>query len=195
MKSMSKITLVALTLSAALLTGCQSQSNTLTFSTPSPTATFNTYNQTAIVNVTTQDQRPSSEVASYTSSGNVTRLNAMPEVAQMFQQAMQQNLNSKGFKVVEGASNANVTINIKKFFADVEQGNLRHKVTANINVEIAVQGIKGNFTKNFNTSRSYEGAFGADNSNIQKVLEEAYQDSIRSIYNDNEIGQAIHQFK
>lgn len=195
MKSMSKITLVALTLSAALLTGCQSQSNTLTFSTPSPTATFNTYNQTAIVNVTTQDQRPSSEVASYTSSGNVTRLNAMPEVAQMFQQAMQQNLNSKGFKVVEGASNANVTINIKKFFADAEQGNLRHKITANINVEIAVQGIRGNFTKNFNTSRSYEGAFGADNSNIQKVLEEAYQDSIRSIYNDNEIGQAIHQFK
>ncbi|KMK50893.1 hypothetical protein RO21_09200 [[Actinobacillus] muris] len=195
MKSMSKITLVALTLSAALLTGCQSQSNTLTFSTPSPTATFNTYNQTAIVNVITQDQRPSSEVASYTNGGNVTRLNAMPEVAQMFQQAMQQNLNRKGFKVVEGASNANVTVNIKKFFADVEQGNLRHKITANINVEIAVQGIRGNFTKNFNTSRSYEGAFGADNGNIQKVLEEAYQDSIRSIYNDNEIGQAIHQFK
>lgn len=195
MKSMPKATLVALTLASALLAGCQSQSNTLTFSTPSPTAVFNTQNQAAIVNVTSQDQRPSAEIARYTSGGNVTRLNAVPNVTQLFQQAMQQNLNSKGFKVVEGASNANVTVNIKQFFADVDQGNLRHKITANIKLEIAVQAIKGNFTKNFGTSRSYEGAFGADNNNIQKVLEEAYQDAIQSIYNDNEIGQAIHQFK
>lgn len=195
MKTTQKITLVTLTLASAVLSGCQSQSNTLTFNTPSPTAMFDTNNQTALVNVMTQDQRPSAEVASYTSSGNVTRLNAVPAVAQMFQQAMQQNLNNKGFSVVQGAGNANVMVNIKKFFANVEQGNLRHKITANVNVEVAVQGAKGSFNKNFNTSRSYEGAFGADNDNIQKVLQEAYQDSIQSIYNDNEIGNAIHQFK
>lgn len=185
----------AVLLGTALVAGCQSQSNTLTFTTPAPTSMFNTNNQTALVNVQTRDLRTSAEVASYTSAGNVYRLTAVPDVAQMFQQAMQQNLNSKGFTVVSGAGNANVTVNVKKFFADVEQGNIRYKVTANVNTEVLVQGAKGNFTKNFSTSRSYEGAFGADNKEIQKVLAEAYTDAVQSIYNDNEISNAIHQLK
>lgn len=185
----------AVLLGAALVAGCQSQSNTLTFTTPAPTSMFNTNNQTALVNVQTRDLRTSAEVASYTSAGNVYRLTSVPDVAQMFQQAMQQNLNSKGFTVVSGAGNANVTVNVKKFFADVEQGNIRYKVTANVNIEVLVQGAKGNFNKNFSTSRSYEGAFGADNKEIQKVLGEAYTDAVQSIYNDNEISNAIHQLK
>lgn len=195
MKQINKVVLIATVLVSAVLAGCQSQSNTLTFTTPSPTAMFNTNNQTALVNVITQDQRASAEVASYTDGGNVTRLTAVPDVAQLFQQAMQQNLNSKGFSVVQGAGNANVVVNVRKFFANVEQGNLRYKINANINIEVVVQGAKGNFTKNFNTSRSYEGAFGADNQNIQKVLSQAYNDVIQAIYNDNEIGNAIHQYK
>lgn len=188
--------LLALTLiGSALLVGCQNQSNQITFITPSPTTSFNTINQTAAVNVTTQDLRSTSEVSSYVSGGNVQRLTAVPEVRQLFQQAVQQNLNSKGFSLVPANPNANVTVNVRKFFADVEQGNLRHKITANIQVEIQVQGAKGKFNKNFNTSRSYEGAFGADNNNIRNVLNQAYRDIIQSIYNDNEVAQAIHQYK
>lgn len=196
MKRSTQLLTFTTLLATAVLAGCQTQTNnTLTFTTPAPTSLFNTANQTALVNVATRDLRTSSEVASYTSSGQIHRLNAVPNVDQMFQQAMQQNLNSKGFTVVQGAGNANVTVNIKKFFADVEQGNLRYKVTANINVEVIVQGARGNFSKNFTTSRSYEGAFGANNAEIQTVLNEAYTDAIQTIYNDNEIGNAIHQFK
>ncbi|WP_373777770.1 YajG family lipoprotein [Glaesserella sp.] len=195
MKLTKKALFITTFLAASVLVGCQSQSNTLTLTTPSPTAAFNTNNQTALVNVSTQDMRPSAEVASYTSGGNVVRLNAIPDVTQLFQQVMQQNLNSKGFGVVQGAGNANITVNVKKFFADVEQGNLRHKITANVGVEVVVQGGRGNFSKVFNTSRSYEGALGADNADIQKVLNQAYNDAVLNIYNDNEIGNAIHQFK
>ncbi|QLB21243.1 hypothetical protein A6B43_06785 [Vespertiliibacter pulmonis] len=195
MKLSTKVITFTTLLTTLVLTGCQTPSNTLTFTTPSPSSMFDTNNQTALVNVATRDLRPSAEVASYTSSGQITRLNAVPDVAQMFQQAMQQNLNSKGFAVVQGAGNANVTLNIKKFFADVEQGNLRYKINANINVDVAVSGTRGNFNKNFATSRSYEGAFGANNTEIQKVLNNAYSDMIQTIYNDNEIGNAIHQFK
>lgn len=195
MKISAKSLFLMATLTTAVLTGCQTQSNTLTFTTPAPTAMFNTANQSALVNVVTQDLRTSREVASYTSSGTVNRLNAVPDVAQLFQQAMQQNLNSKGFGVVQGAGNANVVVNIRKFFADVEQGNLRYKINANISLEVGVQGSRGSFSKNFNTSRSYEGAFGANNQEIQKVLNQAYADAIQAIYNDNEIGNAIHQFK
>ncbi|MGY4674323.1 YajG family lipoprotein [Ursidibacter arcticus] len=195
MKLTKKAILIVSLFGTAVLAGCQSQSNTLTFNVPSPTAVFNTNNQTALVNVMTQDLRPSAEVASYTDSGNIVRLNAVPQVAHLFQQAMQQNLNSKGFTIVQGAGNANVTVKIKRFFADVEQGNLRYKVSANVDVEVAVQGVKGNFSKNFSTARSYEGAFGANNKEIHNVLNLAYTDAIQSIYNDNEVGNAIHQFK
>ena len=195
MKLSKKSALFTTLLATAVLAGCQSQSNTLTFTTPAPTSSFNTQNQTAMVNVTTQDQRPSAEVARYTTAGNVTSLTAVPDVRVLFQQAMQQNLNSKGFTVVEGAANANVLVNVKKFFADVEQGNLRYKVNANVSIEVVVQGARGNFSKNFNTARGYEGAFNADNNEIQKVLGSAYSDTIQAIYNDNEISQAIHQFK
>lgn len=195
MKLSKRAFIFAAIMSSALLAGCQTQPNTLTFTTPAPTSMFDTNNQSALVNVQTRDLRSSAEIASYTTSGKVHRLTAVPDVAHMFQQAMQQNLNSKGFTVVQGAGNANVVVNVKKFFADVQQGNLRYKISANVNVEVAIQGSRGNFSKNFETARSYEGAFGANNSEIQKVLGEAYTDAIMKIYHDNEIGNAIHQFK
>ena len=96
-----KTLLLAGLFTGALLTGCQSQSNVLNFSTPSPTATFNTQNQSASISVMTQDLRPSREVASYTKGGEITRLTAVPEVGAMFQQAVQQDLNAKGFQIVQ----------------------------------------------------------------------------------------------
>ena len=196
MKFSKKMLFAMATLSAAVLTGCQSgQSNVLTFTTPSPTAVFNTNNQTAAVSVNTQDLRTSREIAAYTKNGEIIRLSSSPEVAQMFQQAVQQDLNAKGFQIVQGAANAHVTVNIKRFFATVEQGNLRHKANAEVNVEVSVQGSKGNFNKTFNATRSYEGVLGADNDSVKDVLSQAYQDVVKAIYNDNEVSNAIHQYK
>lgn len=193
---LSKKTLVfTTTFAAALLAGCQSQSNILTFATPTPTAVFNTNNQTAAVNVMTQDLRTSREIASYIKNGELIRLTAVPEVATMFQQAVQQDLNAKGFQIVQGAANANVTVNIRRFFATIEQGNLRYKADAQVGVEVTVQGPKGNFSKNFNATRGYESVFNANNDEIKKVLDQAYSDVVKAIYNDNEIAAAIHQFK
>lgn len=195
MKFTKKALFVATALATVVLTGCQSQSNVLTFNTPSPTATFNTNNQTAAVSVNTQDLRTSREIATYTKNGEVIRLTSAPEVALMFQQAVQQDLNAKGFQIVQGAANANVTVNIRKFFATVQQGNLRYNANAEVGVEVAVQGARGNFTKNFNATRGYEGAFGADNDEIKKVLAQTYEDVVKAIYNDNEVSNAIHQYK
>jgi Uncharacterized lipoprotein len=191
-----KALLLAGLFTGALLTGCQSQSNVLNFSTPSPTATFNTQNQSASISVMTQDLRPSREVASYTKGGEITRLTAVPEVGAMFQQAVQQDLNAKGFQIVQSGANANVIVNVRKFYATVEQGNILYKVNAEVNVEVAVKGAKGHFNKNFNATRGYEGAaLTTDNDDIKSVLSQAYQDVVKSIYNDNEIANAIHQYK
>lgn len=195
MKFSKQVFLAATTFVAAILAGCANQSNVITFTTPATSSTFNTNNQTAAVSVTTQDLRPSREIANYTKRGEVIRLTSSPDVTSLFQQAVQQDLNAKGFQVINGAANAHVTVNVKKFFATVEQGNLMHKSTANVSVDVAVQGTKGNFNKVFNASRSYEGAFGAGNEDIKKILTQAYQDVVQAIYNDNEVGNAIHQYK
>lgn len=195
MKLSRKALIIATAFAGCLLAGCQSQSSTLTFSTPNPTSTFNTNNQNAAVSVTTQDLRASREIASYTRNGEIHRLSAVPEVSAMFQQAVQQDLNAKGFQVIQGAANANVTVSIRKFFATVDQGNLRYKVNADVGVDVGVQGPKGSFSKAFNATRGYEGAFGANNDEIKKVLGQAYEDVVKAIYNDNEISNAIHQYK
>ncbi|QIW15525.1 hypothetical protein A4G20_03865 [Pasteurellaceae bacterium RH1A] len=196
MKFVKKTVLVTTTLAAALLAGCQaSTSNTISFNTPAPNVMFNTANQTATVNVAAYDLRPSTEIANYTKNGEAIRLNAQPAVTQLFQQVMQQNLNGKGFTLVQGPANANVAVNVKTFFADVTQGNLRYKINANVGIEVVVQGSRGTYSKNFNTTRGYEGAFGAGNEEIQNVLGQAYADAVQAIYQDNEIANAIHQYK
>lgn len=196
MKLTKKVLLATIISVSALLGGCQSQSSVLNFTTPSPTATFNTVNQNILVSVMTQDLRTSREVATYTKSGETTRLTSSPEVGAMFHQAIQQDLNAKGFKIVQSGANANVNANVRKFFATVEQGNLLYKVNAEVGIEITVQGAKGNFSKNFNATRGYEGAsLTTDNDDIQKVLGQAYDDVVKAVYNDNEIANAIHQYK
>lgn len=191
----SKIFSFVMLLGTLVLAGCQTRSNTITFQTPLPTASFNTTNQIATVQVQTRDLRPSAEVANYVARGQAERLMAMPTVTALFQQALQQDLNSKGFRVTQGGADAHLTVNIKTFFAEVTQGNLRYKITATVDVDVTVQGAKGQFNKHFATTRRYEGAFGAHQKEISKILGEAYQATVEAIYRDNEVSNAIHQLK
>ena len=178
--------------SAVLLSAGQTQNNTLTFTPPAPAAQFNTANQRVIVNVVTQDQRSSSTVASYTSSGNVQHLTASPEVAQLFQQVVQQGLNSKGFRIASGAnSSSNVVVRISDFSAQVTEGNLRYKIDSKVNIVVEVQGARGAFSKSFGATNSQEGAFGVNNQKIQEVLNKSFQDVVTKFYTDNEISNAL----
>ncbi|AKO45875.1 YajG family lipoprotein [[Haemophilus] ducreyi] len=196
MKLSKKAFILLALLSSAILIGCQSQSNILTFTTPSPTTTFNTNNQNVMVNISAQDSRPSHQVASYIRKGNIHHLTANQDVALIVKQALMQDLNAKGFQLVQCAGNANVVVNIQKFFANVEQGNLRYKINTEVSIEIVVNGLKGKFNKHFNASRSHQGASITMNHNdIRDILNQTYQDVIQTIYNDNEISNAIHQFK
>lgn len=190
-KTLSAVSVAAATL---FLAGCQAQSNTLTFTPPAPTASMNV-NQSAVVYVMTKDSRASQDVASYTKRGELVKLNTSPSVTQLFQQVMQQNLVSKGFRIGQANnSNAGVTVDVRDFGAQVEQGNLRYKLNAKIQAVVYVQGLKGNYNKTFNATRSQEGALGAGNEEIQKVLGQTFNDIVNSIYQDQEVGAAINQY-
>lgn len=196
-KTTKSLTLIALLMASMGLTACQSQTSTTLYFTPiAPNVQFNIANQAqATLNIVARDQRPQPEVASYVEQEKIIKLTSSPSVTQLFQQILQQDLNSKGFRITPPAqSNTNVIVNIKAFYANVEQGNLRYKITSNIQLEIQVQGAAGQFTKTLTASRTQEGAFSAKNNEIQNVLTTTLNDITQKIYQDQEISQAIHQY-
>lgn len=195
MKRTYKFSLIAL-MATALLTGCATKpSNNLTFNPQSPTATahFNTQNQKAIVNVITKDARQQPQISAYNINGNLHKLFSTPSVEQLFQQVIQQDLNAKGFRLESAGANVQVFVNVNEFYAKVEEGNIRHKITSKIQLQIQVQSTKGNFTKNLGSSRVDEGALGVNNEDIRKSLDAVLKDVVASLYNDNEITNAIGQ--
>ena len=181
-------------LSGVLLTGCQSEPNTLSFTPATPQATMNV-NQSAVVFVSTRDMRQAPEISSYVADGKVVKLSASPSVTELFQQVEQQNLISKGFRIgMANNSNAAVTVDVQEFIAKVNQGNLRYDIDSKIQLAIHVQGRRGQFTKNINATRSHSGAFSARNAEIQKVLGETFNEVVQSIYKDQEITNSINQY-
>ena len=192
--NMKTLILGSILLSNALLSGCQSESNTLRFTPAAPQASMNV-NQSAVVYVTTRDMRQAPEISSYVADGKLVKLSATPSVTELFQQVAQQDLVSKGFRIgMANNSNAAVTVDVQEFFAKVNQGNLRYDIDSNIQLAIHVQGMKGQFSKNINATRNYSGAFSARNAEIQKVLGETLNEVVQSIYKDQEITQAITQY-
>ncbi|PJG82438.1 YajG family lipoprotein [Caviibacterium pharyngocola] len=193
----TKLSLAALMASAVLLTACQSQpSTTLSFSPAAPVAQFNAANQNAVLNVVTRDVRAQPEISSYVYNEGLLKLSANPSVAQLFDQVMKQDLNAKGFRIAgtPAESNTNVLVNVTDFYAKVEQGNLRHKISTKIQVNVQVQGAKGQFTKNISGTRTQEGAFSVSNADIQKVLTQTLSEVVQSIYRDQEIPAAINKY-
>ena len=186
--------IVSLTAITLLLAGCQTPSNNLTFTPPAPTASMNIY-QTAIVNVNAVDSRQRIEIADYVRAGELIKLTASPTLTELFQQVMQQNLISKGFRIsqVQNA-NSRVTVDIKEFYTQVDQGNLRYRLTTKIKVNVSVQGVKGQYNKTFNSSDSQSGVFNAGNDEIQKVQTRTFNEIVKNIYQDQEIATAINQY-
>lgn len=192
MKKLSLLSLSGLIVSALLLSACQSQSNTLTFTPPTPTTSV-TMAQSAVVFVDVRDMRVQPEVASYVVDGKLVKLSALPTVTQLFQQVQQQDLISKGFRVgYQQDSDVTLTLDINRFYAKVEQGDLRYNIDSDIQVSVHVQGKKRKFSKTINSNRNYSGVFNAKNPEIQRVLGEAFHEIVMSIYKDHDISDAIN---
>lgn len=197
LRTMKTVALTSLIMSTLTLSSCVNEpSHILSFKAPIVTSQFNLANQRqAVLNVRTCDQRIQSEISSYVRDGKIFKLFASPDVVQLFQQIFQQDLNSKGFRLgTPSNANTNILINVKDFYAKVEQGTLFYKVSSKIQLEVQVQGAKGNFTKNIGGTRTYEGALSAGNDEIQKVLRGNLNDVANAVYQDRQIGEAIQKY-
>ncbi|TDQ56226.1 putative lipoprotein [Mesocricetibacter intestinalis] len=196
MKSAKKFSLAAMAAAVLLLSACQTTpSNSLTFVPQAPNVSFNAANQNITLSVVAKDDRGRNEISAYTTNGGIFKLFSSPDVARLFDQVIRQDLNAKGFRINDAAPAAtNVFISVKEFYAQVDAGNLRHKISAKIQLEVHVQGVKGNFTKNIGASRIDEGLFSVEGKDIHKSLNAVLQEVVSSIYRDQEIAAAIRQY-
>ncbi|MFC0323471.1 YajG family lipoprotein [Gallibacterium melopsittaci] len=192
-KTLKRLSFASILLASFALAGCQTPPNTITFTPPAAVGPFNSQNQMSNVSVNSRDLRANQAVSQYTNNGQLFPVYAQPSVAELFQQSMQQDLNSKGFRVLPSNAPTNVTVNIKQFYANVNQGNVRYKVDATVQLTIQVQSAKGEYSKNVETRRSQEGAFTAKTEEIQKVLGQAFDDAIKEIHQDQEVSNAINR--
>ncbi len=87
------------------------------FTPPAPNDSMRDVNRTAVVSVTTKDNRETiQESASYTKTRELIKLSKSTSITQLFQQVMQQNLISKGFRIGQlNGSNAWVTLDLREF--------------------------------------------------------------------------------
>ncbi|MFC0308809.1 YajG family lipoprotein [Gallibacterium trehalosifermentans] len=192
-KTLKRLAFASILLINFVLVGCQTPPNTITFIPPAAVGPFNTQNQMSSVHVSSRDLRANQAVSQYTNNGQLFPVYAQPTVAELFQQSLQQDLNSKGFRILPNNAPTNVTVNIKQFYANVSQGNVRYKIDATVQLSIQVQSAKGEYSKNIETRRSQEGAFTAKTKEIQKVLAQAFEDAIKEIHQDKEVSNAINQ--
>lgn len=176
-----------------LLAACQSTPpSSLNFTAPPSNSIFNQINQQVTVKIASNDQRQTPEISRYVHNGRLHKISSNPTISQLFGQMLSQDLNAKGFRIGNPA-HAHINVQIKQFFAKVEEGNLRHKVTANIQLVVQVQGTKGTFNKNIASSHSQEGMLGVNNNDIHQVLNKTLSEVAQMIYQDREISAAIHQ--
>ncbi|UZD15578.1 YajG family lipoprotein [Gallibacterium anatis] len=190
-KSLKRFSSACVVVAGFLLAACQAPQNTITFTPPAAVGPFNAQNQNNSVSVASRDLRSNQTVSQYTYDGQLYPIFAQPSIAEVFQQALQQDLNSKGFRILPNNAPAVVTVNVKQFYANVNQGNVRYKIDASVQLTIQVQSAKGEYSKNIETHRSQEGAFGAKTPEIQKVLNQAFTDAINGIYQDQDVSNAI----
>lgn len=193
---MIKTLSLATVIGSLFLAACTAPGNTLTFNPTAPTAStaFNTANQKAIISVVTKDERRQPEISAYTREGQLHKLSSSPNVTDLFQQIIQQDFNAKGFRLSNNGANTNILVTVKEFYAKVEEGTIRHKITSRIQLEIHVQGVKGNYTKNMGSSRVDEGAFGVNNQDIQQSLDATLKEVVNALYNDQDIANAIRRY-
>lgn len=188
-----KLTLTSVLIAGFAVASCQNQPNTLTFTPPSAVGPFNVQNQTASVNVNVRDLQANQAVSQYVNNGQLYPIYAQPSVTELFRQSLQQDLNSKGFRILPTNAPINVTAHIKQFYANINQGNLRYKIEAFIKLTVQVQSAKGKYNKNIEIQRSQEGAFNAKTEEIQKVLGQVFDEAVKELYRDQEISNAIHR--
>lgn len=189
MQQTKKLRYLLALLATFLVSACQNNtSNILYFTTPEIPVLINPQQISLSLNLQILDQRTQPEVSSYATDDNIIKLFSSPTVSEIFAQIIKQDLTAKGIKLESSAdAKTQLSLKIQDFYAIAESSSFRHKISANIQLEVEVQNEKRKFTKRFAAQRTQEGALGVKNEDFQKVLTQLLQNLSQKLYQDKDI--------
>ncbi|HCM64629.1 MAG TPA: hypothetical protein DIT05_19125 [Morganella sp. (in: Bacteria)] len=176
-----------------LLAGCQAPSNTLSIEPVMKLPPADPTLGATTISITGVDNRSSQTLAEFSRNGQLAQLRPSRDLRFLLQEALEKQMAARGFMIGTPAA-ANVQIAINTFKANVQEGSIRHNITANIEVTVLAT-AQNNSTKSrtFRTSYNVQGPFSASNAKVTDAFNRALSDIVADMAQDTQISQFIKQ--
>lgn len=181
-------------LSIAFLSGCVAQNdNTIVLSPKIELPKQDLSQFPATISINSVDKRAEQTLAKIMKQDQLIALMPNRDVRFLLQEILEKQMTARGF-MTGGQSNVDVQIVLNKLYADVQEGNLRHNITANADISIIATAKNGTQqTKTFRSTYNVEGPLSANNAKVTDTLNFVLTAVITQMSEDTGIATFIRQ--
>jgi len=176
-----------------IFTGCASGDNTLNISPKVILPQKDPALMAITISINGADQRQDVALAKVNRDGKLVTLTASRDVRFLLQEILEKQMISRGYMVSSNGL-VGLQIIINYLNAKVQEGNLRHNITAKVDISIIAQGQnRSQQTKNYRFTYNVQGLFSATNTKISDAINVVLSDVINDMSQDTSISSFIKQ--
>lgn len=180
-------------LSAFILTGCITSSNTINIVPKIVLPQQDPTLMAMTISINGADQRQDAAIAKVNRDGKLVILTSSRDLRFLLQEVLEKQMMARGYMIgVDGAAGLQVIVN--NLYADVQEGNLRFNITTKADISIIAQAKNGNKqVKNYHATYNVQGAFAATNEKISNAVNAVLSDVIADMAQDTSVSSFIKQ--
>lgn len=180
-------------LTALLLAGCATSSNTLNVTPKIVLPQQDPTLQGITISINGADQRTDQALAKVNRDGQLVTLTPSRDLRFLLQEVLEKQMTARGY-MIGPSSPVALQIVVNQLYADVSQGNVRYNIATKADISIIATAQNGNkMTKNYRSSYNVEGAFQASNQNIANAVNSVLTDTIADMAQDTSVHDFIKQ--
>ncbi|WP_367680370.1 YajG family lipoprotein [Candidatus Fukatsuia anoeciicola] len=180
-------------LAVCILTGCANSDNILNIAPKVILPQKDPALMAITISINGADQRQYVELAKVSRNGKLVALTASRDLRFLLQEVLEKQMISRGYMVSsDGLVGLQIIINY--LHAKIQEGNLRHNITAKADISIIAQGRNGSQqTKNYRFTYNVQGLFSATNTKISDAINVVLSDLITDMSQDTSISSFVKQ--
>lgn len=180
-------------LTALLLAGCATSSNTLNVTPKIVLPQQDPTLQGITISINGADQRTDQALAKVNRDGQLVTLTPSRDLRFLLQEVLEKQMGARGYMIgADGPVALQVVVN--NLYADVSEGNLRYNITTKADISIIAQAKNGNKqVKNYRSTHNVQGAFTATNDKITDAVNSVLGDVIADMAQDTSVNDFIKQ--
>lgn len=145
------------------------------------------------ININSSDQRKDTTLVTVNRRGKLVSLTASRDLSFLLQEVLTKQMSVRGY-IVGGNSLIDLQIIVNQLNADVQQGDLFHKVIAKADISIVAQSKNGQqLVKNYLATYNIKGSFNATNEKISYAINSVLNNVIANMAHDMTITNFIKQ--